>query len=336
MKFSHRHNLIFWISAAALCSQVPAAALEPASPLKLIETIPLRDLKGSSNHLAVDAKRQRFFVTAPGEKKVIVVDLQAKKVLRVIENVPAAAAIFLPDLDVLCVSGGSGITFFSGDALERSAEVKLDSAVDELQYDSKERHIYAGLMDAAKPGITLINASKRELLTKLKLPAKPQGFVVEANGSRIFANTPGAKQVTVLDRIKQSVVAEWKLTEASSNYPMALDEPNHRLFLACRRPASVLVLDTSSGKTVSTIKSGGDADDMSFDSTGHRIYVACGDGMITTIQQADADHYQKLPDVTTRDGARNSLFVSELKSFFVVLPHQGDKSAELRVYQQTP
>ena len=50
----------------------------------------------------------------------------------------------------------------------------------------------------------------------------------------------------------------------------------------------MLVFDTTSGKTVAGIETGGDADDMSFDPAGKRIYLACGDGVITTIQQLDA------------------------------------------------
>lgn len=330
-------NLLFVIvglaaalTKPALSAEAPAA--DAAPPLTLVATIPLPDLKGSSNHLAVDTKRQRFFVTAPSEKKVMVVDLQAKKVLRVLDATPAAAAIFLPDLDLLCVSGGSGVAFFSGDSLARVGEVTLNSSVDELQYDQKEKHLYVGVMDADKAGIAVIDVPTKALVTVLKLPFKPQGFVLEAGGPRVFASTPGGKQITVLDRVKRSVVAEWKLTEASSNYPVAIDESAHRLFVACRRPASVVVIDTSSGKTIAMSESGGDADDMSFDPAGHRVYVACGDGMITIVQQVDADHYRKLPNVPTRVGARNLLFANDLKTLFVVLPRQGDASAELRSY----
>jgi len=301
--------------------------------LSLAQTIPIPQITGGTNHLAADARRQRFFVTAPGEKKVAVVDLKAAKVLQVMSDVPASAACFLPDLDQLCLSGNGGIVFYDGAGLKMLGKVELGGAVDELQYDQKEKRLYVGLMDAQKPEIAVIDASARKLLASIKLPAKPQGFVLELDGSRIFVNTPGAGQVTVLDRRKQSLEASWKLSGAQSNYPIALDGKNHRLFVGCRRPASLLVLDADTGKTIASVETGGDADDMSFDPAAKLILLACGTGVISSIQQLDADHYRKLPDVSTPEGARNSLFAPELETFYLAVPHHGDTPAQLRAYR---
>ena len=303
------------------------------SPLTLTQTIPLPELKGGTNHLAADAKRGRFFVTAPGERKVVVIDLKAGKVLRVLADVPASAACFIPDQDQLCLSGGGGVTFYDGGTLAATGKVDLHSTVDELRYDAKEKRLYAGLMDADKPGIGVIDVPNRKLLASLKLPAKPQGFVLEQNGTRIYANTPGAQQVTVVDRQEHTIVGEWKLTEAQSNYPIALDERNRRLFVGCRRPPRLVVLDSTTGAPVASVETGGDADDMSFDTTLGRIYLAGGTGVITAVQQVDADHYRKLRDTPTQRGARNALFVPELKAFYLAIPHDGDMPAELRAYQ---
>jgi hypothetical protein len=306
----------------------------PPVPLVLETKIALSEIQGSMNHLAADAKRQRFFVTAPGDRKTVVVDLKEGKVLQVLPG-PAAAADFLPDLDQLCVSGGQTVTFYDGASLTPMGTVALHSSLDELQYDPKEKRLYVGMMDANNPGIGVIDAPGKKLLHKLKLPAKPQAFVLEAGGGRIYANTPGAKQVTVLDRNAQSIVAEWKLTDAQGNYPIALDEKMHRVFVGCRRPARLLVFDSASGKTVGMTESGGDADDMSFDVSGKRIYLACGDGVISTIEQVDSDHYKKLSDTPTAQSARNSLFVPELKMFYLTVPRQGQTAAELRGYRSS-
>jgi DNA-binding beta-propeller fold protein YncE len=317
-----------------LCLPATGAAEDSAGALRVTQAVSLPHLGGGTNHLAADAKRGRFFVTAPGDKKVVVADIKAGKELRVLTAVPASAAAFLADLDNLCLSGGGGVTFYDGDTLTPLARVDLGSSVDELRYDSKQHRLYAGLMDADKVGIAVIDAARRTLVAKLKLPAKPQGFEIEQNGSRLYANTPGAGQVTVLDREQNAVVAEWKLTDAESNYPVALDEANHRLFVGCRRPTPrMLVIDTSSGKTVAQVDCGADADDMSFDATHRCAYLACGAGVITGVQQVDADHYRRLPDTPTVAGARNGLFVPELQTFFLAVPGRGNEAGELRAYQ---
>src|SRR5439155_153655 len=115
---------------------------------------------------------------------------------------------------------------------------------DELQYDPRTHRLYAGLQDASSPAIAVIDLAQRKLMMKIKLSKAAQGFVLEEAGHRLFANTPGEAQVTVIDYEKQAVIDEWKLAGAESNYPAALDEKNHRLFVGCRKPAKLLVLDT--------------------------------------------------------------------------------------------
>src|SRR5579859_2821713 len=107
---SRRIRCSIWVAAgifmSACCWAADAKSADAQVPLRLALAVPLADLKGSFNHLAIDVKTGRFFVTAPGEKKVVVVDVKAGKVLRVLSEVPASAACFLPELDVLCLSGG--------------------------------------------------------------------------------------------------------------------------------------------------------------------------------------------------------------------------------------
>src|SRR3954468_10420401 len=255
------------VSLLSLLSGNVAVVGQPTSPprsilpLELVQTISLPDVTGGMNHLDADAKRQRFFVTAPGQQKVIVVDVKAGKVLRVLD-VPAAAARFIPDRDELSVAGHSAVTFFEGNSLKPRGKVDLGASCDELQYDASKKRLYVGVTATDKPSIAVVNVPGRKLLAQIKLPAAPQGFVLETKGNRVFVNTPGKAQVTVVDPEKQSIVAEWKHSGARSNYPIALDEAKQRVFVACRRPAKLLVLDTNSGKIVDRVETGGDADDM--------------------------------------------------------------------------
>src|SRR5438552_7799654 len=261
----------------------PAGAANPqrseqAPPrLSLVQTIPLPQITGGMNHFDADAKRERFFLTGTSDKQVLVIDLKNGKVLRTIATAfSPAAARYAPDLNLLCISGGGGVSLDDGDSFEPLAKIELASAVDELQYEPQSHKLYAGIQDSAAPAIGVIDLSAHKLLTKIKLPKSAQGFVLEERGARLFANTPGADQVTVIDRDKQVVVAEWKLTEAQSNFPAALDEKNHRLFVGCRRPARLLVFDPWSGKAIASAEIGEDTDDMSFDPATRRIYLACG------------------------------------------------------------
>jgi hypothetical protein len=156
---------------------------------------------------------------------------------------------------------------------------------------------------------------------------------LEKNGRRIFVNVPNARQVTVIDRDKGEVIAQWKTHLAFGNFPMALDEANHRLFIGYRIPPKLVVLNTESGDAVAKADISGDPDDVFYDSKRHRIYAICGAGKIAVIDQTDSNTYKSSAKIDTAKGARTGLFVPEQDVLFVGVPHNGAQQAEIRAYQ---
>jgi DNA-binding beta-propeller fold protein YncE len=161
-------------------------------------------------------------------------------------------------------------------------------------------------------------------------------MAVEHSGTRLFVNMKTLKQVGIIDRNKRQVISTWPIPGAGVNTPLALDEMHHRLFVGAREPAEVVVFDTDTGKVIAKIPCVGEADDMFYDEARKRIYVTGDEGFISIIAQADADHYEPMGKLRTRPGARNSLFVPELGRFFVAVPSEGQKEAELLVFQVEP
>ena len=94
-----------------------------------------------------------------------------------------------------------------------------------------------------------------EKLPEIKLPGHPEAFATETRGRRLFVNVPKTDSIFVIDRSKAEVVGQWQLTKAKVNYTMAFDEAHSRLFVGCRNPASVVVLDSNTGREVATFPS---------------------------------------------------------------------------------
>jgi hypothetical protein len=149
----------------------------------------------------------------------------------------------------------------------------------------------------------------------------------------VFVNVPSSEQIVVVDRNAMKVIATWKVTGAKANYPMALDESSHRLFVGCRRPAKLLILDTATGQEVGSMDIVGDTDDLFYDAQRKRLYVSGGDGAIDVLQEQDPSHFSRTARVPTAPGARTSLFVPERNRLYLAVPHRGAQSAEIRVYE---
>ena len=322
------------VTLAALATGLLSGALaqEPAA-LKLIKTIPLPGVKGRFDHFALDAKGKRLFVAALGNNTLEVLDMAAGKHLKSITGLhKPTGVVFLPEVHQIGVANGDDGTFklFDDASYQLVNNLQGLNDADNVRRDAKTKFIYVGDGDGA---LAILDGAGRKKIGEIKLAAHPESFQLEADGPRIFVNVPDAKQIAVIDREKKSVVATWPMEKYQANFPMALDEANHRLFVGCRKPAHLVVFDTASDKPVADLAISGDTDDVFVDAKHKRIYISCGEGFIDIIGQAGRDNYETLGKIPTRAGARTSFFSAELNQFYLAVPERGNQPAEMRVFE---
>ena len=321
------------LAGALCCVGVADIATQSAAPLKLKETIALPGVEGRIDHFAFDDRGERLFVCALGNNSVEVIDLRKAERIHSITGLGSPQGIaYVPKLDRLSVANDKGGIFQTYDAksFQSVGELNFKDDADNVRYDEATKRIYIGF---GRGGIAVVSAPDGKQIGSIKLSAHPEAFELEKNGNRIFVNVPDARQVAVIARDKGDVIATWKTDLAFGNFPMALDEANHRLFVGCRLPSKLIVLDTDSGGIVAKIDISGDPDDVFYDSKRHRIYAICGAGKINVIEQADASSYKVSANIDTAAGARTGLFVPERDVLFVAIPHHGSQKAEIRAYR---
>jgi DNA-binding beta-propeller fold protein YncE len=119
---------------------------------------------------------------------------------------------------------------------------------------------------------------------------------------------------------------------AFANFPMAVDEGDHRLFVVTRLPARLLVFDTNTGNIIQKIPVVGDSDDVFYDKNRKRIYASGGEGEVSVFEQEDPDHYKELARISTVKGARTSFFSPELDRLFLAVRRQGSQTAAVQVF----
>jgi hypothetical protein len=309
---------------------------EEAGPLRLIQTIPLRNVEGRIDHMAVDLKGERLFIAALGNNTVEIVDLRAGKHMETISGLHEPQGVgFVPEFNKIFIANAQSgaCEVFDGSSFKRIKSIKLSDDADNIRYDAAVRRIYVGY---GSGGLGIIDAVTGDQLGAIKLDGHPESFQLEKSGPRIFVNIPTSQKIVVVDRQKGAVATPWPISGATANFPMALDETHHRLFVGFRKPAKLTVFDTESGKVVTNLDSPEDADDIFYDGAKQRIYTSGGDGFIGIIQQQDADHYKTLTKIPTASGARTSLFVPELRRLYLAVPHRGAQTAEVRAYEAMP
>jgi DNA-binding beta-propeller fold protein YncE len=309
---------------------------ETRTPLRLERTIALPGVQGRIDHLAVDLPGERLFVAALGNNTLEVIDLKIGKRLRSITSLnEPQGVLYLPELQKLFVTnGGDGsCRVFDANSLGLLDTVKFSKDADNIRFEPQAQQVYVGFGDGA---IGAVDAKTGEPLWDVRLAGHPESFQLEQAGPRIFVNVRPANHIAVVDRKKRQVTAIWPLKDARDNYPMALDEANHRLFIGCRQPAKVIMYDTKSGKMVGGLEIPGDVDDVFYDAKAKRLYASCGEGFLSVFQQTAADHYEVLAKIATAKGARTSLLVPQQGRLYLAVPHQGEQPAEVRVYAVQP
>ena len=301
-------------------------------PFTLVRSIELPRVEGRIDHLAFDPTRQRLYVAALGNNTVEVLDVKAGVHLKSVPGFhePQGIAV-VSDTKLVAVANGQGegLQFLNADDYRAGPSVRLGDDSDNVRYDAAAKRLYVGLGNGALASVDPADAKK---LAEVKLARHPESFQLERSGSRIFVNVPNADQIAVVDRGAMRVVATWSVTGAKANFPMALDEANHRLFIGCRHPAKTLVYDTTSGKEVGSFDIVGDTDDLFYDAARKRLYVSGGEGFIDVFQNQDANRFARVAHIATAAGARTSLFVPDQNRLYLAVPHRGSQKAEIRVY----
>jgi DNA-binding beta-propeller fold protein YncE len=320
-----------WLAIGSTC--VSPRRSYGADLLRPVETISLPGVEGRIDHMAIDFARKRLFVAALGNNSVEIVDLAEGKTSHSVTGLATPQGVcFAADLNRLAVANDNdgSLRLYDGTTLRQLITTSLGDDADNVRYDHSAHRMWVGY---GKGGLAEVDPENGKVNADIKLSGHPESFQLESKGQRIFVNVPAAGHVAVVDREMGAVVATWHLSQAAANFPMALEEPHHRLFIGCRKPPQLLVLDTQTGQVIKSLPIAGDADDVFYDAAKQRIYVSGGEGFVTVIGRSNGDTYSVLGNVSTAAGARTSYFDPKSGLLYVAAPLRGGQRAELIVFK---
>ena len=316
----------FW-STAALTHTPPSEALV------LEAKIPLGDVHGRIDHLAVDLNRQRLFVAELGNDTVGVVDLKERSVALTLAGLKEPQGIgYVASTDTLYVANASDgtVRLFQGPNLSPAGHIGLGDDADNVRVDETAHEVWVGYGGGA---LAVIDTASHRKIADVPLKAHPESFRLEAPGQRVFVNVPEAHEIAVVDRSARKQIASWPNGPLSANYPLALDPARQSVLSIFPYPPMLGVFQAQDGKRIATVETCGDSDDAFIDGERNLIYVICGAGYVDVLE-VRGETYQRVSRVTTLSGARTGLFVPELDRLFVAARARG--SAPAAVWEFRP
>jgi len=324
------------------CSGIAFSQEGGKQPLRLVQTISIPNVKGRLDHMDVDVKGKRLFVAGLENGTFEVVDLQAGKWVRSIPGFKKAqGALFVPELNKLFLASGDDgmLRIFRGDTLELLDSIHLELGPNRLVYEPKSKLVYVGYggKDAEKDygEVGIIDAQIDKVVGDIKVVAHPSELLLDKAGKTLFVFVSIANKLQVIDTNKREVLSTWPVTSQRPG-DAAFDESTSRLFIGTRTPAEMVAMDSKSGKEIAHLPTPESMDGVYFDAVRKRIYVSGGRdlqvGFAYVYQQKDAEHYETIGKIPTRDGAGTSFWSPELDRYYVAAQATDREQAAILVY----
>lgn len=308
-------------------------------PLARVQTIALRGPVGGLDHLAIDTRRGRLFVANTINGTLDIVDLKTGTLLRQVPGQERIRGIdFDPSSDRVFVGNGAGgiCNVFDGQSHELLKTIALGDDADNVRYNPRTNRVYVVHADKE---LAVIDANDYSTRRPIALPSSLGAFKLESSRPRMYVNAKN-DGVIAIDTDRDQIIGKFSVAPAGTNAAIAIDEPNRRLFIGCRRDPSLVVMHSDSGKVVARVSIPGDVDDLSFDAKRKLIIASCGEGAIAVIRQVDADSYESAGTITTVKRARTSIFNPETGHLYLAVPRAAERPAqanpEVWVYQARP
>ena len=306
-------------------------------PLKLIATTPMPGFTGDFDHFGLDVKGNRLFLASEEQKTVEVFDLRTGERIKSIKGFGQPLTMtYLPESDRLIVADGGdtdAVELVDCKDYKIIKTLKMGPGVDHSAYNPVNGYFYVengGGPEGKTHVLTIIDTKSFTKVGEVAgLPGNSnEGMVIDRAGKKLYLNLTGTDEVGVIDLSTRQLVERWPLPDVHVAHAIALDEGNHRLFTATRKPPQFVAFNIDTGKVVASLPCVGVNSDMWVDFARKQIYVT-GSETVSVFTQHDADHYEHLAEVPTAYRAKSSMFVPGLKRLYVADSGKGKPDAKL-------
>jgi DNA-binding beta-propeller fold protein YncE len=260
--------------------------------------------EGGWDYLTVDAKTHRLFV--PRSTHTMVIDADSGKVLGDIPGQTTAHGVaIVPSVGrgfVTDGGGGGGIVVFDLKTYAVLGRIPTMPDSDGIIYDPGVGRVLAvsgdgGALMTFKPDI---DPKKGKIDTPIELGGAPEFLAADGKG-KVYINLEDKDAVAVVDLKSRKVVARWPVAPGGAPVGMALDPQTHRLFIGCRKPQMMIVMNADSGKVEASLPIG-----VGVDATkvmADKAFASCRDGSLTVAGEK-AGKFEVEQVVKTPEGAR--------------------------------
>jgi DNA-binding beta-propeller fold protein YncE len=286
----------------------------------LVKKIPVPGT-GSWDYLTIDEASRRLYVSHGTQVEVI--DVDSGTIAGQIPNTLGVHGIAIaPELGRGFTSNGqsSTVTMFDLKTLKTLGEVKSGKKPDAIIYDPATSRIFA--FNGGSNSATAIEAADGKVAGTIDLGGGPEFAVADGKGY-VYDNLEDESLVLKINARTLKVEQRWPTAPCASPSSIAMDRPNHRLFIGCRSKV-MAVMNADSGQVITTLPIGDHVDATAFDPETKLVFNSNGEGTVTVIQENSADSYAVLENVKTLPKAKTMALDPKTHQLFLSTAESGN------------
>jgi len=279
-----------------------AASAQPAAgPYKLLKTVKVGG-DGGFDYVYADAVGRKLYVPRQGPTgRVMVFDLDTLAPLGEIAGVAGHGAAVDPKSGHGFASS-KPVGMWDAKTLAPAKPVEVQGFPDGILGDPAAGRVY--ILSHAAPNVTAINAADGTVAGTVDIGGAPEQAVSDGKG-HLYIDVEDKDQVAVVDARTMTKTAAYSLDgKCGTPAGLAFDVKNHVLFVACRNPAVMAMLDSETGKILSVLPIGVGVDGATFNPATKEAFSSQGDGTLTVIKELSPTSFTVEQTVQTAVGAR--------------------------------
>lgn len=287
-------------------------ALEAASGYKLSGRYPVQGTE-AWDYVSIDSDARRIYVSHSSQVEVL--DADSGKHVGVIPDTPGVHGIAIAPGHRGFTSNGkeNKVSIFDTVTLKLIQKIDVGKGPDGIFYDTGSKRVFTN--NHGSEDITAIDAASGKVVGTVKIDGAGEQMV-NGRGGLLYVNLEDKNEVVSFDPKTLEVKKRFPIGAGKTPTGLAFDAKNNRLFIGCRSK-SLVVMDASDGKVITSLPIGGGVDFAGFDPKARLIFASNGEGTLSIFHQKSADEYEDAGAVTTQPSAKTMAFDVKTKKIFL-------------------
>ena len=313
------------ILLAALLLAVSHTASAQA-PYRILKTATVGG-DGGFDYIVADSEGRRLYIARSGKTnaRLLAFDLDSLKQVGELGSVNAHGAVVDP-ANHHGFASSKPLTMFDSASTTALKSIAVDGNPDGLSLDAGAHRVY--VLSHSAPNITAINTADGAVLGTVNLDAAVEETVSDGKG-HLYVALEDKDAVGVVDSKSMTVTARYPLAgQGGTPAGLALDAKNHVLFVACRNPAVLVMMNADTGAILSTLPIGAQNDGVLFNPKTQEALAPTGDGHLTVVKEDGANRFSVAQTLTTLPGARTIALDTKTGHIFLMTADYGPIPAD--------